>query len=375
VLLVGAGLFVRSLRGVQAIDIGYDPRNQISIRPAFDDAAGRAADLRGPLIEAATRLRAINGVEAVAYASTAPLQGATYRSIYLPDRDSLPQFAGDYGPSVASVSPDFFKASGLAIRRGREFSATDQRESEPVAIIGESLARLYWPGQSAIGKCILFPKREGPCHVIVGIAADAHRMRIIEPTIGQVYFPTTQSPDSPRSLVVRTRPGQTAQVVRAADRILRALIPGMTETRARTFESILEPQLRPWRLGVSLFSALGGLALVVAAVGLYSVVAYGVSQRIHEMGIRLALGARLSNVVALVLRGGLKAVGLGIVAGAVVALALGRLIASLLYGVAPNDVMVISAAAALLGLIAVAACLVPALRAGRVDPATSLRAE
>lgn len=375
VLLIGAGLFIRSLRGVEAIGVGYDPRNQISVRPTFDDATSRTTDLRAPLAEAASRLRAMNGVEAVAYTSVPPLLGASYRSIYLPDRDSLPQLPGDYGPSIVAVSADFFKASGLPIRRGREFTDGDQRTTQPVAIIGESLAKLYWPGESAIGKCILFPKRESPCHVIVGVAADAHRMRIIEPTIGQVYFPATQSLDSPRGLVLRTRPGQTAAVIRAADLTLRSLIPGMSGIRARTLESILEPQLRPWRLGVTLFSALGVLAMVVAVVGLYSVVAYGVSQRLHEMGIRIALGATLSDVVMLVLRGGLKAVGIGIALGVVVALATGRLVASLLYGIAPNDSTVLVTAAVTLGGIAAAACLVPAWRAGRVDPATSLRAE
>jgi predicted permease len=375
VLLIGAGLFIRSLRGVEAIGVGYDPKNQLSVRPTFDDAASRPGDLRAPLVEAAARLRAMNGVEAVAYTSVPPLLGASYRSIYLPDRDSLPQLPGDYGPSIVAVSPDFFKASGLPIRRGREFTDGDQRTTQPVAVIGESLAKLYWPGEPAIGKCILFPKREGPCHVIVGVAADAHRMRIIEPTIGQVYFPATQSPESPRGLVVRTRPGQTGAVIRAADATLRSLIPSMSGIRARTLESILEPQLRPWRLGVTLFSALGALAMVVAVVGLYSVVAYGVSQRLPEMGIRIALGAKLSDVVMLVLRGGLKAVGIGIALGVVVALALGRLVASLLYGIAPNDSTVLVIAAVTLGAIAATACLVPAWRAGRVDPATSLRAE
>ena len=375
VLLIGAGLFIRSLRGVEAIGVGYDPRNQISVRPTFDDAASRATDLRAPLAEAAVRLRAMNGVEAAAYTSVVPLLGASYRSIYLPDRDSLPQLPGDYGPSIVTVSTDFFKASGLPIRRGREFTDGDQRTTQPVAIVGESLSKLYWPGESAIGKCILFPKRESPCHVIVGVAADAHRMRIIEPTIGQVYFPATQSADSPRGLVLRTKPGQTGAVIRAADVILRSLIPGSSGIRARTLESILEPQLRPWRLGVTLFSALGGLAMVVAIVGLYSVVAYGVSQRLHEMGIRIALGAKLSDVVLLVLSGGLTAVGTGIALGVVVALALGRLVASLLYGIAPNDSSVLATAAVTLGAVAAAACFVPAWRAGHVDPATSLRAE
>jgi putative ABC transport system permease protein len=374
-LLIGAGLFIRSLTGVQAIGVGYDPRDVISVRPTFDDAASRATDLRAPLSEAATRLRAMPGVEAVAYTSVPPLQGAMYRSIYLPGRDSLPQLPEDYGPSIVSVSPDFFKASGLPIRQGREFVASDQKSSQPVAMIGESLAKLYWPGESAIGKCIVFPKRDGPCHIIVGIAGDAHRRRIIEPTIGQVYFPLTQSPDAPHDLIVRVHPGRTASVIHDAEAVLRSTVPGMAGMRARTLASVLEPELRPWRLGVTLFSTLGILALVVAVVGLYSVVAYGVSQRLHEMGIRIALGARLGDVVRLVLGDGLKAVGVGIALGTLGALALGRLVASLLYGIAPNDARVLLSAIGVLGAIAALACLVPALRAGRVDPVTSLRAE
>ena len=375
VLLIGAGLFIRSLNGVEAIGVGYDPSNQIFIRPTFDDAASRATSLREALADAAVRLRAMPEVEAVALTSVPPLQGASYRSIYLRGRDSLPQLPEDYGPSIVAVSPDFFKASGLPIRNGREFLDSDQPSSQPVAIIGESLGKLYWPGESAIGKCIMFPKRDGPCHVIVGIAADAHRRRIIEPTVGQVYFPLTQSPDAPRDLIIRARDGHTASVIRSATATLRTVVPTMTDVRARTFASVIEPQLRPWRLGVTLFSALGGLALIVAAVGLYSVVAYGVSQRVHEMGIRIALGARGSDVVRLVLTGGMKAVIVGIAVGVAVALALGRLVASLLYGIAPNNASVLFSAAAVLGAIAAAACLIPAWRAGRVDPATSLRAE
>lgn len=375
VLLVGSGLFIRSLDNVLSIDVGFDRENLIFLRPQFEDAGKHDAELRGAIPEAAQRLKTVDGVTAVAFTSVAPFQGAMFRRISLPGRDRLPQLPGDHGPSESGISPDFFKASGLPLKQGRDFNDGDVRGSQPVAIISESLARLYWPGESALGKCVRFGDHTAPCSVIVGVSADVHRMRIIEQTTGQIYYPLAQSTDEPSDLIVRTRSGREAAVIRAADQILRPLIGSMDGLGARTFGSVVEPQVRSWRLGATLFTALGGLALIVASVGVYSVIAYGVGQRMNEMGIRIAMGARASDIVALVLGDGVRVVGVGIVLGVLTSLALGRFVASLLFGIQPNDAAILAGASGLLCGIGMVACLIPSWRAAHVDPVTTLRVE
>ena len=183
-------------------------------------------------------------------------------------------------------------------------------------IVSESVAQLYWPGEPALGKCVIVGTREAPCALVVGVAKDAHRRGIIEPVTGQLYTPFAQWPDeTPRSLIVRTSGDRTTAVTRAAEDIYRPLVTNMTGLRVTTFATVLEPQLRPWRLGATLFSALAALALVVAAVGVYSVVAFGVNQRLHEMGVRLALGARGRDIVDLVFGDGVRVIGIGILVG------------------------------------------------------------
>ncbi len=375
VLLVGAGLFIRSLRTVEAIGVGYDMADQVFIRPSFDDPAAHVRELVTAIPEAATRLRRSPNVEAIGFSTIPPMQGASYRTIYVPGRDSLPRFHGDVGPSMNSVSPDFFRAVGLRIVAGRDFNASDGRGTPYVAVVSKAMAETYWPGESALGKCFMVLKRDGPCYTIVGVVADAHRHNIIEPPVLQYYIAIAQSGETPRDLIVRTRPSKVPAVIRDAEAILRPLVSNMTGLRARRLQDIIEPQLRPWRLGARLIGALGMLALVVAALGVYAVVAYGVSQRAHEMGVRVALGASRRNVLELVLGDGLRTIVLGLMAGVAVALALGRLVASLLFGVTPTDPTVMIASLVLLTVVGSIACLLPAWRASAIDPVATLRSE
>lgn len=375
VLLVGAGLFLRSLDAVRSIDTGYEIENLYFARPTFDDPAAHAAEVRVAIPEAAKRLASIDGVEAVAYTGIPPLQGASFRTLYLPGRDSTPQVSRDFGPSMIAISPGFFRASGLRLLQGRDFTEADQASSQKVAVVGESLARAYWPGESAIGKCFMLMRRDAPCIVVVGIAADAHRRALIEGPVGQYYLPIAQTTDAPRALVLRVRARRSGDVLRATNEIFRSLVSDMNGVYMYSMATVLERELRPWRLGSTLFTALGLLAMLVAAIGVYSVVAYGVSQRTHEMGIRVALGAQARDIVDLVVRDGFRAVAVGVAIGVAGALVLGRLIASLLFGVVPNDVSVLIGASSLLCLVAIAACLIPARRAAGVDPAATLRVE
>jgi hypothetical protein len=244
-------------------------------------------------------------------------------------------------------------------------------------IVNDAMARTYWPGEDALGQCIQFQTRGNPCYTVVGIAANARRWGIIEEAKMLYYFPLGQAPGEGHqasTLVVRTPPARAAAVGEMVRRQLRESFPG-GEPYLYPMAEILAPQLRPWRLGAALFSALGGLALLVAAVGIYSVVAYTFSQRTHELGVRIALGARTSNVLRLVVAEGLRMVLIGIAAGVALALGAGKLVASLLYGVSPRDPLVIALVALTLVAVGILACLLPAWRAARVDPVVALRSE
>jgi ABC-type antimicrobial peptide transport system permease subunit len=237
------------------------------------------------------------------------------------------------------------------------------------------MAHAFWPGQPAVGKCLILEKRANPCSIVVGVAEDVNRLIVIEKASMQYYLPLAQYPSVPADVAIRTNPENMAAVRALAGAELKRAFPSMTTPFIRVMRGSLESQYRPWRLGALLFTAFGALALLVAAIGVYSVVSYAVSQRVHEMGVRIALGAGVADILRLVARESITTVGLGVALGIVAALGLGRLVASLLYGISERDPVVLAASALVLCLVGVAASLVPAWRAARVDPVTALRAD
>jgi predicted permease len=382
ILLVGAGLFLRSFDNVASIGTGYETSNRIFLQPQFDDPSAHRREVAQALPILAERLRSVDGVEDVAFMNTPPIMGNAFRPMFLPGHDTLPQLVGGLaGPSTATISPGYFRTVGLSVVAGRDFTADDRQGTQPVAIVSRRLAQLYWPGENPIGKCIVMDKRDGPCTQVVGVAADAHRNSILEAPGTQYYLPIFQRGDSsrlfdaPRYFVAYVRAGRAGAIVHAADAILRSLTTDLLMVSVRPFDTANDRELRPWKLGATLFTGLGVLALLVAAVGVYSVVAYGVSNRAHEMGVRLALGARPSNIVDLVVGDGLRVVGIGVGVGIGASLLLGRVIQSLLFGIDARDVSVHIVASIVLIVVGTVACLVPAWRAARVNPVDALRAE
>jgi len=261
------------------------------------------------------------------------------------------------------------------LRQGRFFTDADRKGSEPVMIVNARMAGAFWPNQTAVGQCLVLSKPTDPCVRVVGVVDDAHRMRIIEEPAKQFYVPLAQRLFGAPVLIVRADPRRIGLVVAETRRQLKLAFPEAELSQVRTVSELLERELHPWRLGAQLFTMFGILALVVAAIGVYSVVAYGVSRRTHEMGIRVALGARVADVIGLVVSQGMFIVGLGVGVGVIGALLLGRFVASLLYGVTTRDPVSLVGAIVVLSLCAVAACLVPAWKAARVDPMEALRAE
>jgi putative ABC transport system permease protein len=376
VLLVGAGLFVRSLSNVRGLDLGYDVGHVLVVRPTFTGAAPPAAQIAAALPQIAERLRTVPGVQALAYASSSPMSGFTFSPVFLPDRDSLPMLGNERMPSMIGVSPDYFRASGIRLISGRVLSAADRPDRPSGVVVSQTMARVYWPGQNPLGKCIILGDRSKPCSIVVGVVADVHRMAVIEQPTMQYYVPVPVAGfGAARELIIRTSEREMPTVSRIATEEFKRLFPQMSVPRIRSMASMLEPQFRPWRLGATLFTAFGTLAVIVAAIGVYSVVAYAVSQRTHEMGIRIALGARMRDIVRLVLGESSRVVIVGVALGIVTAVGLSRLVASLLYGVSPRDPVVIGGAACILLAIGLVASIIPGWRAGRVDPATALRAD
>jgi putative ABC transport system permease protein len=321
------------------------------------------------------RLHGAPGVSAVAASSSGPMNGYGVTSVFLPGSDSAVKAFGKF-PTYNVVSSDFFKATGLRIVAGRAFESSDRVGAIPVTIVSETMARAFWPGESPLGKCIVAKKAGEPCMQVVGVAADAHRGEIIEEPSAQFYMPLAQQPGAVvGSLVLRVDPSRYAAVATAVRVELSRIMPDAGDYTVRSMAQVLEPQLRPWRMGAILFSALGLLALLVASIGTYGVMAYSMTQRTHELGVRLALGAQTGDVLNLVLGEGMRVVVIGVVIGVLASLALGRLVSSLLFGVVPNDPSVLILSVVTLATLASVACLIPGWRAARVDPLTALRSD
>ena len=385
VLLVGAGLFVRSLRNVRAIDLGFDAEGLVAVHARYLDLVrSREVGVAFDGIEA--EMARVPGVQRVAMASGAPMQGSmSSNRFFLPRRDSVPRVGG-IGPIEVLVSPEYFSTVGIRLVAGRTFERTDRAGMPLAAVVDKTMASLVWPGENPIGKCILMLARTAPCTTVVGLVDDMHTDNIIEPKpFMRLYLPFAQSPELDslrfgmsgigRVLLVRTQPGTEGTVMQSALRIAREHLPGANTLRVNDEAQVLEPKLRPWRLGAALFSALGVLAAIVAVLGVYSVIAYAASQRAHEISIRMALGASAQDIVTLVAGEGVRVILLSIAIGVGAAMALGRLVGSLLYGVSTRDPMTLVGAVLLLALMGFLAILTPALRASRSDPAGALRAE
>jgi predicted permease len=372
VLLVGAVLFIQSLDNVHSHDVGYaiDQLAFVDLRNfGLDSAVQRLQSDRLLAIE--SRFANIPGVQRVAYTSLKPLGGEQFTD-YFPGGSTAKKPEGIF----TGVTPEYFATTGTRILRGRTFSpprATDALE----VIVNDAMARALWPGQTAIGKCIRFDKSTAPCATVIGVAQTAMLDGIKEDPVPHIYLPLEHMPfpdGDVGSVILRVDPDRMSSVLATMHNLLRTEFPTVY-SRSTTMEQSMEPLYRPWKLGATLFTLFGVLALLVAGIGVYSSVSYAVSQRTHEFGVRAALGATARDVIAHVLGSGLRTVLVGIAAGVVLALAAGRLVASLLYGVQPNDLRALLAATGVLLAISVVAALAPAWRAARVDPVEALRTE
>jgi len=377
VLLAGAGLFVRSLHSVETENIGYDTERIVFAEVAVDpDRAERALEVSERFPRLAEKIRRLPGVETAGLAWLTPMRGISWARAFLASGDTLPQVEGQ-SPFVAWVSPEFFTAVGIHLVAGRGFTAQDGSSPQSAIIVSDRMARTYWPGGSAIGQCLSVSAPTNPCIPIVGVVTNAHFDGIIERPAMQFYLPLADTGRAHRAhvITIRTSKGGAPQVAAHVRQLFREEFTGWASTDVHLMSDDLLPELRPWRTGAALFSAAGILALLVAIVGIYSAISYTFAQRTHEIGVRVALGASAANVIRLVVGEGVRVVCIGVFIGVALSLAAARLVESLLYRTPARDPAVLASVSIALLLVAVGACLIPAWRALRVDPAIALRAE
>jgi predicted permease len=371
VLLVCAGLTVRSLLNAHDIDLGFDPRGVVT--------AGLAPELQGYEEDEwlsfyerlAGELAARPDVERVAYAGHLPLTLSVSTTEAVPERDrDLPE---DEWPEadVVDVGAGYFEAMGIEVVRGRSFEPHDRRDAPWVAVVNETMARAFWPGGDAVGRRLAEGSRT---YEVIGVARDGKYRTLGESPRRFFYRSLDQVGDSFRTLVVRFRTPELASTGPVRDAV-RGIDPHLALANLGTLEEAVSPALILPRVAGRLFGLLGGLGLFLAATGLYGVLAYAVAGRTHEIGVRMAMGAKRRDVLVMVLRHGLGLTALGAVLGVGLALALTRMLRGILYGVSATDPWTFAAVAAVLFAAAALACTVPAQRALAVDPMTALRHE
>jgi predicted permease len=375
ILLVGAGLFVRSLRNVATRDIGVDRDRVLRVTMPLSSFGFDKTQIDGVFRESVNRVGGLTGVAGVSLVGmTSPMGGAAARGFSVPGV-ARPKFALG-GPYNSLVEPGFFDNMGARLIAGRDFTEAEVRNHARVLIVNETLAEGYWPNQSPIGKCATFGEDKA-CSTVVGVVNTMLQFAVVKDERAIVYAPFTHpgAPGlSPSVMFVRLTKWNPS-VVSSIRREIQALAPTMPFVQIRSVGELLEPQMQPWRLGATMFTLFGTIAVVIAAIGLYSVLAYWVSQRTHEIGVRMALGAQRRDVIRLVAAQSSRAVVMGLLIALPITLLASRWIADMLYETSPRDPVVYGGAALILALATLVATIVPARRSSAVDPAQAIRSD
>lgn len=379
VLLAGAGLFVQSLRNVASLPFGVDVDHVLIAQISAGSVGLSPEQSRRLFLAFGDRVRALPGVSDAAVSLGLPFGLSWGVSITVPGK---PRPGLQREPVQYAVTPGYFHTLGISLLAGREFTDDDHAGAAPVAVINKTAADVYWPGENPVGQCAKLGSDSAPCTTIVGVVSNTRRQEIVEGLVPQVYRPLTQRTDSGTNSTAAffgyTLVARASDVSRVAEPMRRAMQetdPLVPYVNVRTMAAAVGAQTVTWRLGAGVFSAFGGLALVLAAIGLYSVLSFGVAQRIREFGVRLALGAQVADLMRQTIARGLTPVIAGLAVGLLLATLSARLVTSLLFGVSPQDPGVLGAVSAILLVAALAASVLPAWRAARVDPATALRSD
>jgi predicted permease len=370
VSLMTAALFLRSIRHAYEIDPGFQT-GHLAIVMTYPGQAGYGKTQTKEFYRVVReRVSAIPGVESVSWATNLPLWGRVAADLEVEGREPRSKNDG-ISTIVNTVDVDYFNTTGIRVTQGRDFTPMDRDSTEPVAIVNEKLARDSWPGQEATRKHVRLPG-ENVRRRVVGVVGNANYSSLAEAPQACVYVPLEQRHSDAMVLFVRTL-GDPQGSLAAVQKELRAIGPKVGVDDVRTGSKIVDQALFGAKAGVAMLSVFGLLALILASVGLYGIMAYTVACRRQEIGVRMALGAGRAQVLGLVLKQGLSLVLAGVAIGAVGAIELGRMLSGMLYGIGASDPASILAAAGMLLAVALAACYLPARSASRVDPLVALR--
>ena len=381
VLLVGAGLLIQTLfRLFNQYDV-LKPEQVLTVRTVLPRAKYKELPQRiGFYEQVLDRVEHLPGVIAAGYSTSIPLIWKGGTSGFFPEgiKDPLPGMA--YDANHREVTANYLQTMNIALREGRYFTDHDNEKSMPVAIINETMARQYWPGQNALGRRFKLgdPADNVPWIQIIGIVADVRQMGLDEPVKAEMYFPYQQQTQydfyNPRDLAIRTS-GDTTSLVGAVRQIVYEVDPDQPVSNVATMADVLGVEAAQRRMGMIMLVAFAGLALLLASLGIYGVLAYFVTQHTNEIGVRMAVGASPLNILALVLRKGMGLTLLGVGIGLAASFVLTRLMSSLLFGVKASDPITFVSVPLVLAVVALIACLIPARRAMKVDPMIALRYE
>jgi putative ABC transport system permease protein len=373
VLVTGAGLMLRTMNNLLAIDTGVDHERIISAQfalPPRYDSPRRIVFMDQVL----ARLKALPSVSNAAFVNSLPLAGSNWNSVFIVEGQPVPERSKLPASAWTPVTVDYFETMGIRLVKGRLFSAGDAANAPNVMLVNETFARRLFGDNSPLGARVKqgFPESDTPWRQIVGVVTDVKVNNLQDVPRAQSYLPFAQNPPMFGAFVVRTD-GSPAALGRSIEAAVREIDPNLPLNSIQTLNEVMEGGIGNERLTMVLLLGFAALALLIAAIGVFGVTAYSVSQRTHELGIRMALGAKPSGVLALVLRQEMTACLIGIAAGIAGALFLGSLLETLLYGVTARDTATVAAAALVLLVVTAVACVIPARRATRVDPVTALR--
>jgi putative ABC transport system permease protein len=381
VLLIGAGLLIQTLFQIFQQYSILEPEKILTMRTELPLKKYKEPQQRNQFYQQVLeRVAHLPGVVSAGYTTSVPLEWKGGTNGFYPEGVTSPIPGMAYDANHRQVSVDYLQTMNIALREGRYFDQRDNEQSIPVAIVNETMARQYWPGQNAIGRRFKLgdPEDNIPWRQIVGIAADVRQMGLDEPVKAEMYLPYQQVPDqpwyAPRALVIRTN-GDTSSLVGAVRGVVREVDPDQPISNVATMAALLGTEASQRRMGMIMLVAFAVLALLLASIGIYGVLAYFVTQHTSEIGLRMALGATRTNILLLVLRKGMGLTLLGVAIGIAVAFAATRLMSSLLFGVKAVDPLTFTTVPLLLALVALLACYLPARRATKVDPLVALRYE
>jgi putative ABC transport system permease protein len=375
VLLVAAGLLIRSFVNLLAVNPGYTPKNLLTMRvslpsPRYEQRGQREAFY----LEVLQRVSSLPGVDAVGAINHLPLTSFAFGGWLRVPGGPQTQTKERTATPIGVISPDYFRAMGIPLLDGRAFTERDNSESPRVVILSEALARELFPNEGSIGKQVWVPGASRDTPTVIGVVGDVRHQGLDQDATPQVYVPYPQQAPASMTMVIRTTTDPVALAAPVRNQVL-AVDRSLPVYEVRTMEQRLASSITPRRFNLLLLGAFALLALVLAAVGVYGVIAYLVTQRAHEISIRVALGAQRGDVLRLLIGQGMASVAIGVLIGLTAAWALTRLMTSLLFGVTPTDIGTFVVVPAVLIAVALLACYIPARRATKVDSMEALRYE